>query len=131
LTIQPAPDVSCDSDTERHHAPLPITIAPGMSVVDITSDPAGTLVAFTGAYCIYRLDGSESLAVASWRDIAVGPVCPAAPLLSASVTENDRHNASATVLRELLALKQFGLTECQATSHDELIRYLGAGVAES
>ena len=102
-----------------------------MSVVDITLEPAGTLVAFTGAYCIYRLDGSDTLAVANWRDVAVGPVCPAAPLLPAGVEENDRRNASATVIRELLALKQFGLSERQTTAYDELTQYLGAGGGES
>ena len=129
MTKTPAPEISVDSGTELR--PLPITIVPGMHVVDITSEPAGTLVALTEAYCIYRTGGIDTLAVANWRNVAVGPVCPAAPLLPAAVEENDRRNASATVLRELLALKQFGLTASQTTAYDDLILYLGAGVGES
>ena len=70
---------------------------------------------------------TDALLVANWRDVALGNVCPADPLLSSDVTENDRQNASATLLRELLALKQFGLTPTQTAAHDELIAYLCGG----
>ena len=50
--------------------------------------------------------------------------CAADPLLPADVTENDRRNASTTVLRELLGLKQFGLSPAQTALHDELIHDL-------
>ena len=112
------------SAAEPQHRPLAVTIVPGMSVVDMASDGAGTIVGITQAFCIYRLAETDSLLVANWRDVALGNVCPAEPLLPPDVTENDRKNGSATVLRELLALKQFGLTPTQTTAHDELIAYL-------
>ena len=95
-----------------------------MQVVDMTGFVAGTIGGFTQAFCIYNIESHDNLSVANWRDVAIGPVCPAEPLLPTDVTENDRRNASATVLRELLALKQFGLTPAQTTVHDELIAYL-------
>jgi hypothetical protein len=76
-----------------------------MPVVDINDGIPGAIVGITQAYCIYRLFESESLIVASWQEIALGNVCPADPLLPADVTENDRRNAQAALLRELLALQ--------------------------
>jgi hypothetical protein len=84
-------------------------------------------VGFTQAYCIYRISDSDALVVADWRDVALGDVCPAEPLLPADVSENDRRNASATVLRELLGLKQFGLTARQSAALEELVAELADG----
>ena len=122
-----------DDPPSSHHSgpspghqtrPLPVAIAPGMQVIEMTGEVAGTIVGFTEAFCIYKTEPLGSLSVISWRDAALGPICPAAPLLPDDVAENDRRNASATVLREFLALKQFGLTPAQAAVCDELVDYL-------
>ena len=116
-----------DSPSERPRHPLPITIVPGMRAVDMSCDGTGTIVGFTQAFCIYRIDATDGLSVANWRDVAVGPVCPAEPLLPADVTENDRRNTCATLLRELLALQQFDLTPKQTAAYHELIESLCGG----
>ena len=103
---------------------LPVTIVRGMSVIEVTDGMVGTVVAFTQGYCVYRVDGNDALAVAPWRDVALVNVCPAEPLLPADVAENDRQNASAAVLRELLALHQFGLTATQTVALSELVAQL-------
>lgn len=113
-----------DSIQPLHRRPLPVTIVVGMPVVEVTNYGTGSIAGMTQAYCIYRLAENDSLVVASWRDIALGNVCPAEPLLPTDVTENDRRNAGACVLRELLALQQFGLTPMQAAIRDELIAAL-------
>jgi hypothetical protein len=59
-----------------------------------------------------------------WRDVVLGNLCPADALLPADVTESDRRNAQAAVLREMLALRQFGLTTVQTTVLDELFANL-------
>lgn len=104
-----------------HPHPLPVTIVTGMPVFDITDCPAGTIAAITQSYCVYRLAQSETVCVARWRDIALGNVCPAAPLLSADVTANDRRNAQATLLAELLQLQRVAaLTAVQTSALEEL-----------
>ena len=113
-----------DPELPARRRPLPVTITPGMPVVDINDGIPGTIVGITQAYCIYRLPETETLVVATWRDIALGNVCPADALLPADVTANDRRNAQATVLRELLALQQFGLSAAQTTVLDELVTEL-------
>ena len=95
-----------------------------MQVIDMTNEVAGMIVGFTEAFCIFKINSLDSLAICRWHDVALGPVCPAAPLLPDDVPENDRRNSQATVLRELLALKQFGLTSSQTAVHDELINNL-------
>jgi hypothetical protein len=96
-----------------------------MPVYDVTDDPPGQVVAITQAYCLYRPADSDALCVARWRDMALGNVCPAHPLLPAAIDENDRRNAAATVLRELLALQQFAeLTPAQSAALDELRKLL-------
>jgi hypothetical protein len=54
-------------------------------------------------------------------------------LLAADVAENDRRNAGATVLRELLALERLGpLSNEQRGVLDELIGFLcGRGLGDS
>ena len=105
--------------------PLPVTIVRGMLVHEACDGTAGIVVGITQAYCIYRVASSDQLCVANWRDVALGNVCPADPLLPTDVTENDRRNASATVLGELLSLQQFcPLTPAQAATLDELIAFL-------
>ena len=124
MTDEASFEDEADFPSERQADPLPITIVPGMRAVDMSCDGTGTIVGFTQAFCIYRIDATDGLAVANWRDVAVGPVCPAKPLLPADVTENDRRNTSAMLLRELLALQQFDLTPKQTAAYDELIEKL-------
>ncbi len=106
--------------------PLPVTIVPGMSVVDAADAPAAEVIGLTEAYCICRFASSGALAVRPWSEIAVGNLCPADVLLPADVTENDRQNALATVLRELLLLEQFGLTDKQLAALEEAAAILCA-----
>ena len=109
---------------------LPITITRGMPVVNWSDNSAGTIAGITETFCIYHLDGSNGLWVAAWRELAVGNLCPAAPLLSDDLEEIDRRNASATLLRELIGMDEFGLTAHQTATRDELIAYLcGADTA--
>jgi hypothetical protein len=104
---------------------LPVTIVPGMEVYDAAEGPAGHVVAITQAYCLYRPAESEGLCVAHWRDVALGNVCPADPLLPADVGENDVRNAAATAIRELLALQQVtDLTPAQSEALVELTKLL-------
>ena len=104
---------------------LPITIVPGMTVVAIPDGTPGVVAGITQAYCIYRLADGDTLCVASWRELAIGGVCPAAPLLPQDVEENDRRNAAACVLSALLGLQQLGpLTAAQQSVLDELIAHL-------
>jgi hypothetical protein len=98
-----------------------------MPVVEIDDGLPGTIAGITQAFCIYRLPETETLVVAPWHDIALGNICPAEPLLPVDVTENDRRNAQAAMLREVLALRQFGLTELQTAVLDELIAKLTGG----
>jgi len=110
-----------EAATKRNRRrPLPVTITSGMRVIELNDGRPGTICGFTQAYCIYRIEGRETLSVAHWRDLALGGIAPADVLLPETVTENDRRNASATVLRELLALKQFGLTPIQRAALEEL-----------
>ena len=103
---------------------LPVTLVVGMPVIEVDDGMLATIVGYTEAYCLYRTRDTEALAVAPWRDIALINVRPAAPLLPADVAENDRRNASAAVLRELLALDQFGLTATQTVALSELVAQL-------
>ena len=97
----------------------------GMTVHEACDGTAGTVVGITQAYCVYRVADGRQLCVAHWRDLALGNICPAEPLLPAEVSENDRRNASATVLRELLSLERLGsLTPAQQAVLEELIALL-------
>ena len=108
--------------TRARCRPLPVTIVPGMCVIDASEVDTGTIVGITQAYCIYRPSDGDQLQVGAWRDLALVNVCPAEPLLSDDVRENDRRNASATVLRELLALERISrLDGAQQTVCDQLI----------
>ena len=95
-----------------------------MQVVDREDESPTTIVGFTQGFCLYRHDGSDEVAVAAWRDVALCGVTPAQPLLPASISQIDRNNASAAVLRELLALRQFGLTATQTAALEELTQQL-------
>ncbi len=101
--------------------PLPVTTTPDMPVIDINDGISGTIFGITQEYCIYCFAETDGLAVARWREVALGNVCPAEPLLPADVTQRDSDNARAAVLRELLALHHFGLTAAQTTVLDELV----------
>ena len=93
-----------------------------MPVCELGEGMPGIVVGITEAYCIYRLDATETLCVRRWREIGLGYICPAPTL---SVSENDRRNASATLLRELLALEQVAaLTTAQQTTLRELTNLL-------
>ncbi len=104
--------------------PLPVTIVADMTVVPIDDALTGIIRGITETYCIYQLPGSERHCVAAWPELALAHVCPAPQLLPADVTEADRQNASAAVLRELLLLEQFGLSTTQKTAKDELLNRL-------
>ena len=104
--------------------PLPVTILPGMPVVEIEAGEPAVVAGITQEYCIYRLAQTDTLAVARWRDVALGNLCPADPLLPADVTQRDRGNAQAAVLLELLNLQQFGLTNAQTVALSELVAQL-------
>jgi hypothetical protein len=101
--------------------PLPVTIVPGMLVCEMAQIETAVVAGITQAYCVYRAAGSRLLQVARWRDLALVNVCPAAPLLPAEPSENDRRNAMATALRELLLLQQVAeLTPAQSAALGEL-----------
>ena len=117
-----------DPSPAERRRPLPITIVPGMRVVNMNNDSAGTIAGITQGFCIYRLDETDSLSVGAWEEMALGGICPVDALLPADVTENDRRNWSAHVLSEFLGLQQFGLTASQTAAYDELIGYLCADV---
>lgn len=105
--------------------PLPVTLVPGMRVHDVRDVPAGEVVGITQQFCVYRLADDDRLCVANWRDLALDNICPAAPLLPSDVTVNDRLNASATVLRELLAFQRLAeLSPAQHAAMDELLAVL-------
>ena len=103
---------------------LPVTITRGMFVVDHKNAGVGFVAGFTESFCIYRISGLGTLAVAEWKDIALGDIRPADPLLPMDVAERDRRNWSATVLREMIGLKQFEFTEPQDQTFQELVGYL-------
>ncbi len=104
---------------------LQVPIVRGMPVHEICDGTEGTVVGVTQAYCVYRMKDGQFLCVTRWQDLALGHVCPAEPLLPTDVPENDRRNAAATVLRELLFLERLGpLTPAQASVRDELTAYL-------
>jgi hypothetical protein len=103
--------------------PLPIALAPGMTVVSLDNHPTGEILGITQAYCIYSLGGS--VCVDRWVDLALARVCPATPLLPKTVNENDRLNAGACILRELSWLKSLGdLTPNQTATLGELMETL-------
>lgn len=114
-------ETSCNQLAIRR--PLPVTIVSGMKVYDVSDISGGKVVGITQQYCIYRRAESGNLCVANWREVALGNICPADPLLPGDVTVNDRLNASATVLRELLELQHLagGLTAAQQAVLDELV----------
>ena len=108
--------------------PAPVTVAPGMSVVDISDAHAGVIVGITQAYCLYRLPHTNRLRVSRWRELALANIRPADPWLADDAAGNGHRNASAAVLRELLALEQAGpLTPHQEAVCDELLGYLRGG----
>lgn len=125
------PEAQSNSDPPSHRRSLPATITVGMSVVEIDAGLPGTIVGYTQAYCIYRISQTNALVVAEWRDVALGDMCPANQLLPANVAEIDRNNASAALLRELLALQQFGLTAKQTAALEELIATLCGETADA
>ncbi|MCB9923069.1 MAG: hypothetical protein H6822_12870 [Planctomycetaceae bacterium] len=109
----------------RRHHPLPVAVAHGMTVCEVGDSTPGTIVGITEAFCIYHLDCLESLCVANWRDIALSSICPASTLLPTDVNENDRRNARATLLRELVGLQRIAtLTPTQRATSEELIEFL-------
>ena len=124
MTEESSYQTESDPSPAARRRPLPITIVPGMQVVNMSNDGAGTIVGITQGFCIYRIEHSDGLSVGRWEDMALGGICPVDALLPADVTENDRRNWSAHVLSELLGLAQFGLTPTQTATHDELIEYL-------
>jgi hypothetical protein len=106
---------------------LPVTIVPGMTVVEASDGTRGTIAGITETYCIYRGAGTDTLAVSPWDALALANICPARPLLPADTTERDRRNTSAAVLHELLTLQQFGLSDKQQAVMSELIAELCPG----
>lgn len=105
--------------------PFPIPIVHHQLVYDLAEETPGTVVGITEAYCIYRAQYSEQLAVARWNSIALANLCPAAQLLPRDVAVRDHHNASAALLRELIALRQVSLlTPHQQAVFNELVELL-------
>jgi hypothetical protein len=122
------PTFSVPDPPPARRRPLPVTITHGMPVVEIDDAMPATIVGITSAYCIYCIAETGTLSVAPWRNMALGNICPADALLPDDVTECDRGNAQATVLRELLTLRPFGLTASQAAVLDELVAQLCVGL---
>ena len=107
------------------HRPLQVAVAQGMPVCEMGDGTPGSIVGIMEAFCIYRLHDIETLCVANWRDIALSNICPASTLLATDVNENDRRNASATLLRELLGLQRVAtLTTAQQATLKELVELL-------
>ena len=101
--------------------PLPITIQPGMIVVSLEGNRPGAIKGITQGYCVYSFD-DQNVSVEPWKNLAVANVCPAAPLLPSTVSDNDRLNAAACVLRELSLLKSLSeLTPRQTAAMEELL----------
>ena len=119
------PNHNSDQSRPGVHRPLPVTITSGMPVVSLDDSPPGRIVGITRSYCIYRAAGMDSVTVAPWREVALGNVCPAHALLPSDIGENDRLNASATVLRELSELKRVAkLSASQSAAYQELLDVL-------
>ena len=96
-----------------------------MPVVILEDCPAGRIIGITQAHCIFRLTAPDMITVAPWSEVALGNVCPSHALLPSDVQVNDRLNASATVLRELLKLRQASrLTDLQSNACQELLAEL-------
>ena len=95
-----------------------------MPVVQIEDGSCGEVVGITHGYCVYQLARTQSLAVAAWPELALANIRPAKSQLHSDVTEDDRRNSLARVLRELLALKQFGLSAKQEATLAELLAEL-------
>lgn len=108
--------------------PLQVPVVQGMPVHEVCDGTAGTIVGITQAYCVYRLAEGRQLCVAPWRELALANVCPAEPLLPTDVSANDRRNANAALLRELLYVARLGsLTPAQQAVMDELVADLCGG----
>ncbi len=117
--------VQTTAQTIPEHRQLQVAVAVGMPVCELGDGMPGIVVGITEAYCIYRIDATETLCVRRWREIGLGNICPAPTLLPTDVNVNDRHNASATLLRELLALEHVAsLTTAQQTTLCELTNLL-------
>lgn len=113
------------SQRKPKYRPLQVAVAAGMTVCEMGDGTPGNIVGITEAFCIYRLDDIETLCVVNWRDIALSNICPASTLLTTDVDENDRRNASATLLRELLGLQRVAtLTPAQQATLKELVALL-------
>ncbi|MEO8493891.1 MAG: hypothetical protein ABI614_02395 [Planctomycetota bacterium] len=107
------------------HRPLQVAVVRGMTVCEVGDGTRSSIVGITEAFCIYRLHDIETLCVTRWREIALSNICPASVLLPTDVDENDRRNASATLLRELLGLERVAtLTPTQQTTREELLELL-------
>ena len=98
-------------------------VVPGMRVANWTHHPTGHVVGVCQNYCVYRLENGH-LCVANWRDLAIAGLHPAPQVLPADVEGNDKRNASAVLLKELLYAEQFGWSETQRMLRDELVAYL-------
>ena len=83
------------SNQLSYRGALPVTITPGMQVVDV-SDNGGVIAAITEDSVIYRptLD-PVTLLVGRWSDVAVCGLVPARNLLPNNPDERQRHNGYA------------------------------------
>ena len=98
-------------------------IGPGMRVANWKHHSTGRVIGVCMDYCIYRLE-NDHMCVDNWRDLAVAGLRPGPQVLPTDVTENDKRNASAILLKELLYAEQFGWSETQRVLRDELVTYL-------
>lgn len=104
--------------------PVEVSIAPGMPIYEIWSATKGTVVAVTQAYCIFRAAGVSELSVAPWHEMALANICPTDRNLPRELVEIDLANARASLLREFLAAKPYGLTANQSAAYHELVAML-------
>ncbi|MCA9177983.1 MAG: hypothetical protein KDB14_26145 [Planctomycetales bacterium] len=109
----------------RPRPPQHVLVKRGTRVVPLHDTQVGAVVGVAPAYCVFRLDGSEVVQVAPWRDLALADVRPAPLLLPSDIAVQDMLNASAAALSELLALRGAAqLTSAQETACRELLAKL-------
>jgi hypothetical protein len=101
-----------------------VLVYPGMPIVECAEATTGKLVGATEAYCIYRLDETDTHVVSHWREVAVAGITPVFAPPPATLAGIDRQNARAVVLRELLFLEPFGLSTAESAVLRDLLAQL-------
>lgn len=101
-------------------SPLPIVVTRGMRVYETWTGTIAEVVGFTQMYCLYKTAGATEVSVAPWSEVALANICPADAVLPRDMTEIDRANARAALLREFLVARAYGLSAAQETALLEL-----------